>query len=128
MAFVNERIPREERREIQISTYKRKTPSKWTIDREREAMLFKYMDNIDTPSEIDFGFIWKEHVFDVKFFQETSSPNIVKWTLRSNINIPSYYESEKEDIMEALRDAMRVYGFSGHKFYDEEPAEVIINF
>ena len=45
MAFVNERIPKNERREFQISKYEKKTPSKWTINREKNIILFKCGSN-----------------------------------------------------------------------------------
>lgn len=127
MAFVNESIPREERREFKIGNVEKRTPAYWTIDRERDAILFKYWTNIDEPSEIQFAFVWKEKVFDITFHKETYEPNIVKWTLTS-VYIPPEYKKEEKNIMDALRDAMRVYGFSGFQYYDQGPIKVIINF
>lgn len=127
MAFVNEKVPQNERREFRISRSERVTPKFWTIDREKKAILFDYWTNIDKPSEIEFAFVWKEKVFDITFYKETYRPNIVKWTIES-MYIPPEYKSEEKDIMDALRDAMRVYGFSGFEYFDQGPIEVIINF
>lgn len=127
MAFVNEMIPQNERREFQISKYEKKTPYFWTINREKNTILFKFETNRDEPAETEFGFVWKDAVFKVILIKETFMPNIVKWTIK-NFYIPNEYKEKKEEILQELRDAMREYGFSGFQFYNKEPAEVIIDF
>lgn len=127
MAFVNERIPLDERREFQISKYEKKTPSKWTIDREKNIILFRLSTNRDKPSEIAFGFVWENIIFKVVFIKETFMPNIVKWTIKS-FYIPDEYKGKKEAILQELRNAMHIYGYAGLQFYDEGPVEVITNF
>lgn len=127
MAFVNERIPLDERREFQISKYEKKTPSKWTIDREKNIILFKVSTNRDEPYEIKFGFIWEDVVIKVVFIQETFMPNIVKWTLKS-IYIPDEHREREEKILQDLRSAMHVYGIAGLQVHRGGPIEVIVNF
>jgi len=78
MAFVNERIPQNERREFQISKYEKKTPFFWTIDREKNFILFEIITNRDKPTEIEFGFVWQDMILDVVFNKERFQPNIVK--------------------------------------------------
>ena len=127
MAFVNEMITQNERREFQISKYEKKTPFFWTIDREKNIILFEITTNRDEPTEIEFGFVWRDVVLDVTFNKETFQPNIVKWTIKS-MHIPDEYKEQKEEIVQELRNAMCVYGFSGFQFYKKESVEVIINF
>ena len=87
MAFVNEMIPQNERREFQVSKYEKKTPYFWTINREKNTISFKFETNRDEPAETEFGFVWKDAVFKVILIKETFMPNIVKWTIK-NFYIP----------------------------------------
>ena len=127
MAFVNERISQNERREFQISKYEKKTPFFWTIDREKNFILFEIITNRDKPTEIEFGFVWQDMILDVVFNKERFQPNIVKWTIES-LDIPNEFKEHKDERMQELRNAMRVYGFSGFQFYKKGPVEVITNF
>lgn len=127
MAFVNERIPKNERREFQVSKYQKITPFTWTIDRERDIFLFECGSNWDEPSEIEFIYVWKNIRFDIILKKETYSPNIVKWSI-SDFIIPDEYKCKEEIILENLREAMKVYGFSGYEYNNSRTAEVVVNF
>ncbi len=127
MAFINERVPKEQKKEFTIPNYKTITPSKWTIDKEKQIYLFKYWTNIDKPNEEYFALIINENVITVKLWCEVEHPNIVKWSV-VNINISSECEFDKNTILEILREAMKTYGMSGFQFYDEGPIKTIIKF
>ena len=126
MAFVNERIPKNERREFQVSKYQKITPFTWTIDRERNIFLFECGYHIET-AETEFRFVWEGKVFKVVLKKDTFMPNIVKWSI-SDFIIPDEYKCKEEIILENLREAMKVYGFSGYEYNNSRTAEVVINF
>ena len=128
MGFVNERVPENERKDFKIpSYYKVVTPKYWTIDREKSIILFKYWTNIDEPSEKYFAFIWKDEIVNLTFICEIPDVNTVKWSIK-NISIPKPVEGEKNKILDELREAMSVYGFSGYSFAKVKAEEVIIDF
>ena len=113
MAFINERIPKEERCEYVLS-YRKIKPRKWTIDKEKNVKLFKYWTNIDNPREKYFGLIWHDYIIEVILHEETKI-NTVFWSLES-ISIPIELKQCEKEIIEDLREAMKVYASDGTKF------------
>lgn len=113
MAFINERISKEERFEYVLS-YRKIKPRKWTIDKEKNVKLFKYWTNIDNPCEKYFGLIWRDYVIEVILLEETKI-NTVFWSLGS-ISIPIELKQCEKEIVEDLREAMKVYGSDGTQF------------
>ena len=113
MAFINERISKEERQEYELSCRTVK-PRKWTIDKEKNVKLFEYWTNIDNPCEKYFGLIWHDYIIEVVLLKEIQE-NTVFWSLKS-IRIPVELKSNEQDIIEDLREAMKVYGSDGTQF------------
>lgn len=112
MAYVNERVPKEEARGYMIPNYKEIVPFSWTIDREKDIKLFKYWANMDDPSEIYFALVWKGMVIKVVLRKEVVE-NTVIWHLKA-LNIPEEYSLEKEKVLVELRQALKEYGLSGY--------------
>ena len=127
MAFINERVPKEQKKEFAIPNYRTITPSFWTIDKEKNIILFDYWTNIDKPNEEYFALVINSSIIKVKLWRETEHPNIVRWSGIS-VDIPSSCKLDKSTILEILREAMKTYGMSGFQFYDEGPIETIIEF
>ncbi len=113
MAYVNERIPKEERQEYELSCRTVK-PRMWTIDKEKNVKLFEYWTNIDNPCEKYFGLIWHDYIIEVVLIKEIKE-NTVYWSLGS-ISIPIELKQCEKEIVEDLREAMKVYGSDGTQF------------
>lgn len=127
MAFVNELVPKEQRREITIPNYKTFKPSSWTIDKERDIILYNYWTNIDEPNEEYFALVTKDSVIKVRLWCEVEHPDIVKWSLLS-LDIPRNCLPDNNTVRGILREALQAYGMSGFEFGDSEPIETIIKF
>lgn len=127
MRFINERVPKEQKKEFAIPNYRTITPLFWTIDKESNIILLDYWTNIDNSNEKYFALVIDEDIIKVTLWREIEHPNIVRWSLVS-INIPSECEHDKNMILEILREAIKTYGMSGFQFYDEGPIETIIKF
>lgn len=126
MAYVNERVLEEEKRAYMIPEYKEITPSYLTIDREKNTKLFKYWTNIDEPDEISFAFVYQEMVTDMVLIKDVEE-NMVTWNLKS-IRIPDELLSQKQEVMEELRKALKTYGLFGYQFGKPRNTETVVNF
>lgn len=126
MAYVNERVPEEEKKAYMIPGYKEITPFCWTIDKEKNIKLFDYWTNIDNPSEQYFAFVWGDVVVKLTLLQ-SGRDNTVTWNLRS-IKIPNDLVEKREEILAELREALRVYGMFGYEIRKTPDVEVVINF
>lgn len=122
MAYVIERIPKEEWRGYKIPGYKEIVPHKWVIDREKDIKLFKYWTNIDEPHEEYFALIWKSEVMKVVLIKDFVAENTVRWRLYQIWRGP-------DELLSELRDAMEIYGFSGNPFLKKKKeSKTIIDF
>jgi len=126
MAYVNEMISEEEKRAYMIPGYKEITPSILTIDREKNTKLFKYWTNIDEPKEISFAFVYQELVTDMILVKSVEK-NTVTWSLKS-IWMPNELLSQKQDVMEELRKALKTYGLFGYEIRKTIDIETVVNF
>lgn len=118
MAYINERVPEEEKRSFLIPGYKReRTVGKWTIDKEKNYLLFKYNTDRDNPVDEYFAFVYKGKVIDMILDgSEFVDPDTIKWKI-TRISIPE--DLDKEDVLSELRKALMVYGCFGDPDDDE---------
>jgi len=126
MAYVNEIIPEEEKRTYMIPGYKEITPSILTIDREKNIKLFKYWTNIDEPHEVSFAFVYQENVVKMVLIKHVKE-NTVTWNLKS-IRIPDELLSQKQEVMDELRKALKTYGLFGYQLGKPRNTETVVNF
>lgn len=106
MAYVIERIPKEEWRGYKIPGYKEIVPHKWVVDREKDIKLFKYWTNIDEPHEEYFALVCKDKVVEVVLIKDFVGENTVRWKLYQNWR-------ESNALLQELREAMKIYKCSG---------------
>jgi hypothetical protein len=117
MAFVNEYVAEKDSRTF-VTAYGRKlTPGKWTIDKEKDVILFWRKKDQEPPHDEDFIFYYRGYVIDLTMHQIVIDPNIVKWRVLS-INIPK--ELEYGEVMLELKEAFVVYGYNGSPFWNNE--------
>lgn len=113
MAYINERIPREEAREFELPLYgEKKRVWQWTIDKEKDAILFKggVVDR-DNPQNEYFYFYYKGKItYLILNGREYVNHNTKKWKLVT-ISIPPGLR--KDEVLKELREAIKVYGCNG---------------
>jgi hypothetical protein len=117
MAFVNEYVKKEDRRTFVTAYGIKVTPSKWTIDKEEEVILFKDFVDREPPHHEHFILYYKGYVIELIMHQVVINPNIVKWRVLS-INFPK--ELEYAEVMSELKEAFVVYGYNGAPFWNNE--------
>ncbi len=132
MGFINEMVSKDDKMEFYIPDYKSVTPSFWTIDRAKGVILFKYWTNIDNPHENLFALIYNQTIIKIVLSYVFCNENTIRWNL-IKITIPNEYEGKRKDILNVLREAIKVYGVSGYKFpvpnaIPKPSTVVIVNF
>ena len=125
MAFKNIKIPEENRKEYEVDG---EIIEPWfcTIDEEKNIILFDYGTVYEEPDEIYFALIWKNKIIKSKLHQKIVNKNTTIWELLA-INIPKDIEFFREEIIVALREAMKVYGFNGDVAYLFNMDESLLN-
>ena len=122
MAFVNERIPEEEKEKFNFEVSTRPDGSKptlfmWTIDRERNAYLVITSikgGGADWGTKTTyFALMWNSHVVRFSGIDKRSRDDtgnfILNWQIES-LEIPSPISEQKEEIIVLVRDALDVMG------------------
>ncbi|MBR5773216.1 MAG: hypothetical protein IKY44_00045 [Clostridia bacterium] len=119
MAYINERVTKEKQRIFEIPPYGAKfTPHKWTIDKEKNTILFHYITERDNPENEMFVFVYKDHVIKITLNgKEFVDKNTRKWKL-IQISVPQGLNEEK--VLNELREALTTYGCSGMPLEDIE--------
>ena len=111
MAYINEFVPKEERRTFDLGYGREKTPGIWTIDKEKGYILFKDYTEIDDPVYEHFAFVYKNQVITMILDgSEFADPDTILWKL-AGITIPD--ELSKEEVLSELREALKGYGCFG---------------
>lgn len=125
MAFVNEIVPKEERRKIYIlpGGAEAETGIQWTIEHEKNIKLFRYSISRDWPDEPYFALIWKDHPIKIQFYKKAIDSYVMEWSLM-HIYIPDEIEDYREEILDDLRAAMKAYGFWGSPNDDKGKASI----
>lgn len=126
MAFVNEYVPEKEIRTFEIPPYGRKvTPHRWTVNKEKNTILYNYSTNKDRPNEKHFVFFMDDHIIlltlNCELFVNT---NTVKWRMQSISEIPK--DLVEIEILNELREAIKVYGCTGSP--SQSGCNIIIDF
>lgn len=122
MAFMNELIPEIDKFFVDWSKFKANPfsdahrPWKWTVDRERNV-FFVALDRADyediVPRPDVYALCWKGEVIriEAKFTSNGMSTAGVEmhWTI-SDISIPGHLESQRQEVLGLLRDAIDAHG------------------
>ena len=130
MAFEIERVPKDERGNEYILPGWSSTAHPgmfWTIDRERNIILFKFRTPVDWPDQPYFAFIWKDHPISVQLKKHLPGNNTVEWSL-IELSLPKEIENCREEVLVDLREAMKTFGLFGSLFFIDKPVNVVIKF
>lgn len=117
MAYINEMIPKEERKGYMIPNYKEIKPVTWTINKEKDIKLFKYWNNIDDSAEKYFALVWKDAVIKVILRGEFIEDNTIMWKLQG-ISIPYNCGLGEKEVLAELREALKAYAGFGYLFVE----------
>lgn len=135
MAFVNEFVAAEDKAKYDWQTMPKpgpvqevgmRPPSYWTIDRERNVFLIRTYRGREEDSDLcHFLFWWRGTPMPLHIRQEISGPKSTNWHL---IGYSPEFMEKYEAAAPALRDALRVYGFSGDPDFDSTPNDREVQF
>lgn len=127
MAYINERVPEEERRSFLIPGYnKEHTVGRWTIDKEKDYILFKYYTDKDNPVDEYFAFVYKGSVIDMILDgSEFVDSETRKWKI-IRISIPE--DLNREEILSELREALITYGCHGSSIKSLSTGKAVADF
>ena len=111
MAYINEYVLEEQERTFDLGYGRKKTPGKWTIDKEKGYVFFKDYTEIDEPVNQHFVFVYKNKVITMVLDgSEFADPDTKIWKL-TGITIPN--DLSREEVLSELREALKVYGCFG---------------
>lgn len=117
MPFVNERISSEDKAKIDWDKFRRREslpsqikPRWWTIDRDRDV-FFLIIDpgHPEYPGAV-YGFSWKGTFIRVLSAYNDLHAIQGQWCIKPQI--PLHLESQKKEIKEVLKEAIRAYGWN----------------
>ena len=123
MAFINEWVEENDEREFAIPGYNKKyVPTKWTIDRERNIILFAYFRGSEyLPNLYKFALVIGDDVFCYEMGRCIKGNNITwKGGFGSKDNSIQYTEEADE----LLKEALKVYGYCGSPL--DKPEDVVV--
>lgn len=100
MAYINEYVEKENRRTFILPYGKKVTPGWWTIDKEKDNILFEYFEDREPPHDEYFAFYYQGYVMKIIARQTFRDPNIIRWRVLSMSIIPK--ELKKEEVMKEL--------------------------
>lgn len=126
MAFVNDLLKDDEIREYKISDYNIIEPGAGTIDREKNLKLFYTGHPHEDMVENYFAFIWDERLIRVTM-AKILTDNSVIWRLKA-IDISRNSDLDRNEVLQELRNAMKVYGLTGYSIVPYDDVEVEIDF
>lgn len=110
MAFINEWIKAEDRVEYNIPEYGKYTPTTWTIDKERNIVLFEYADGGEyMPDVIRFALVIADEIFCYEMIRSVTGDNLIWETVVTTTPI-------NLEVNKILEEALMEYGFSGSPF------------
>ena len=123
MNFINDLVTKEDRKRFDFSVFKQppsfispvSTPTRWTVDREVGTFLIWLGDQGHDASDEDrkkgveyYSLWWKGINIECKLWRVTHAENSVTWK-QDWISIPEAHLDKKEEIIEALSQALKVY-------------------
>ena len=120
MAYVNVSLPVGEGRVFKLPPYGRERKvSVFTIDEEKDTVLFKGVVDRDNPDDNPFYFYYKGKIIEMTLYvSKRIPPNTVVWSMRWGIVIPK--EFDREEVLSEIREAVKAYGCSGMCKEDQE--------
>ncbi|PYG85607.1 hypothetical protein LY28_03295 [Ruminiclostridium sufflavum DSM 19573] len=120
MAFVNERMTKEEMAEFEAkaipnpgNNFITLSPSRWTINREGNVFLVKASQNREEPDEYYFVLCWNDIPLAVKLKETWVKGSPRKWELIS-LHIKENLIEKRFEILQSLKEALTVYGYNGN--------------
>ena len=134
MAFVNEKLTKEEREEFISRGIKNPTINSsidildtiyWTIDRENDMCLVHAGVYRDAWYENYFVFFWKGEQHVISLIMDTA-PNTVIW--KKEIEFSPYSFSVNAPFVTDLKEALEVFQFFGKPEEMNDDSKVIIKF
>lgn len=127
MAYINEYVPEGEKRSFLIPGYRKEhIVGAWTIDKEKDYILFNYYTDRDNPVDEYFAFVYKGRVIDMVLNgREFVDPYTRKWKI-TRISIPE--DLNREEVLSELRKALKAYGCYGSPANILEPGKAVADF
>ncbi len=124
MAFVNERIPENDRE--YFNSFNLLSPftdepifaREWTIDRERDAFLVGLAGQGTYESDIPmfYALVWKKNVIILDTYSKGEgnySKGIEMWWKITKIKAPDTLIKNMEEMLELIKEAFDAFGFAG---------------
>lgn len=103
MAYINEFVSAKERRTFKNSYGSEISTRFWTIDRQRDYILFNYFEDREPPHDNSFIFYYKGFTLVLRVSQRIfTEPNIITWRLLS-VSIPK--QLDKKELFKELESA-----------------------
>ena len=128
MAFVNEKIPEEEKEKFEFPVFtetdgSKPTLWKWTIDKERDAFLVitdkEGGGYQGTPETCHFALSWRGNfinfIGELQFLGNSRSEQSISWKV-SKLVISSEIKNRHDEVFELIRESLDVMGW----LYDRE--------
>lgn len=119
MAFVNARLTKEEKAEIEARAIPNPgnpcftlRPSIWTIDHQENVILIWGLREREEPYDYHFILMWKGTPLPVKLREYWDKGLPRKWELIS-LKITENLIEKQFEILQSLKDALTVYGLNG---------------
>lgn len=119
MAFVNERMTKEERAEFAARaipnpgyTARILEPTQWTINREENVFLVWGLQEREESHNYYFLLGWKGTLIPVKLRESWIKGSPRTWEIIF-LKTPEDLIVKRSEIMQSLKDALTVYGFDG---------------
>jgi len=133
MAFVNEKLTKEEREEFVARGIRNPTINRmgildithWTIDRENDMCLVSAGQDREYWDEQYFVFFWKSEQHVISLVQDVTG-NTVIW--KKEIQVSPYRFSVSDHYVDDLKNALKAYKMNGMTSNINERSEVVIDF
>lgn len=107
MAYINEFVSAKERRTFKNSYGSEISTRFWTIDRQRDYILFNYFEDREPPHDNSFIFYYKGFTLVLRVSQRIfTEPNIITWRLLS-VSIPE--QLDKKELFKELESAFAAF-------------------
>lgn len=119
MGFINEEVPEQDIEKYGLRSINKKFlvgdfGYEWTIDRERDIYLRWMRCDREEPSETDFSFYWKGILLKIRLKRRgegvRGGKGSTTWKLlNSPLSLPDELESNREEIIADLKEALRAF-------------------
>jgi hypothetical protein len=126
MAFINEWVEENDEREFAIPGYRKSyTPTAWTIDRERNVILFEYANGGEyLPDLFKFALVVNDKIYCYEMGRYIKGNNI---TWRGGFGTKRNDIQYTKEVDELFKEALKVYGDCGSPFEKLEDVDVYLD-